>query len=284
MKRQLATAAALAVAVSLAACGKAEDSSSSGGASGGSSSAPGVTDSTITLGSLVDLTAVFAPNSKSILQGVNAYWDEANAAGGVCGRQVKLNIQDHAYDPQKAVALYRDMSSQVLALSPVLGSSVLTALAPSFKQDNVVVGMAAWSSDVLPNPSFQITGATYDIDMVNALDWLTREKGLKSGDAVAEVYFEGDFGGNALKGTEFAAEKLGIKVVKQQIKPTDTDLSAQVNTLKQENVKAILIAAGSPQTSSVASVASSIGLDVPIVGNAPAFTPALLSTPAGPAL
>ncbi|WP_324278313.1 ABC transporter substrate-binding protein [Blastococcus brunescens] len=39
-----------------------------------------------------------------------------------------------------------------------------------------------------------------------------------------------------------------------------------------------------PQTASIASVAQSIGLNVPIVGNGPAFTPNLMDTPAGPAL
>lgn len=285
MKRHLtAIVGVAALAISLAACGGKAEEAGTGGSAGGAAAAPGVTDDTITLGALVDLTAVFAPNSKSILAGTNLYWDEVNKAGGVCKRQVKITTQDHAYDPQKAVALYRDMSPNVLALSPVLGSSVLTALAPSFKEDNMVVGMAAWSADVLPNPSFQITGATYDLEMINALEWLTEEKGLKKGDKVGHVYFEGDFGGNSVKGSEFAAEKLGLTIVKQQIKPTDTDLSSQVNQLKQQNVKAILVAAGSPQTASVASVASSIGLDVPIVGDAPAFTPALMDTPAGAAL
>lgn len=279
MKRALTIGAALALALALAGCGKGGSGTGDGG-----SSAPGVTDKTITLGALVDLTNVFAPNSKSILHGVNTYWDDVNKDGGVCGRQVKLDVGDHEYDPQKAVSLYRDMSSKVLALSPVLGSSVMTALLPSYEQDNMLVGMAAWTSDVLPNPLIQITGTTYDLEIVNAVDWLMREKGLKKGDTVGIVYFEGDYGGTAVKGLDYAAKRVGLKEVKQQIQPTDTDLSAQVNAMKSKDVKAIFMAAASPQTASVASVAKSIGLDVPIVGNSPAFTPDLLDTPAGPAL
>ena len=49
-------------------------------------------------------------------------------------------------------------------------------------------------------------------------------------------------------------------------------------------MKAILISAGPKQTASLAGVAAASGLDVPIVANAPGFDPALLATPAAPAL
>ncbi|GAB3352470.1 ABC transporter substrate-binding protein [Modestobacter lapidis] len=283
MKRPLVTSVCLMVALAATSCGKAEEQS--GGSAGGAAEAvPGVTEDTITLGSLMDLTAVFASNSRSILQGTNLYWDAVNADGGVCDRQVELDVQDHGYDAQTAVSLYQTMSGNVLAIAPVLGSSVITALRPSFQEDNMLVGMAAWTSDVLPDPQFQITGTTYDIETINAIDWLTREHGLTSGDSIGVVYFEGDFGGSSLRGAEYAAEELGLTVVPHQIKPSDTDLSAQVNAMANDGVKAIIVAAASPQTASIASVAASIGLDVPIVGNGPAFTPDLLDTPAGAAL
>lgn len=279
MKRLITAGAAVALAVSLAGCGKADSSGDDGAAS-----APGVTEDTIKIGALLDLTNVFAPNSKAILQGVDLYWKQVNDDGGVCGRTVEVDTQDHEYDPQKAVTLYRDMSGDVLALAPVLGSSVMTALLPSYEQDDMLVGMMAWTADVLPNPLIMIPGATYDIEVINGVDWLMREGRLKKGDAVGIVYFEGDFGGNAAAGLDYAAKETGLSVVKHQIKPTDTDLTAQVNAMKAKDVKAIFIAAGSPQTSSVATVAASTGLDVPIIGNSPSFTPALMDTPAGPAL
>lgn len=120
-----------------------------------------------------------------------------NKNGGVCGRQVEVEITNHGYDPQKAVSQYRDVSTKVLAMAPVLGSPVVTALKPSFDRDNMLVGAATWTSEVLPDPNFQIAGATYDLETINAIDWLTREKGLKKGDSIGIVYFEGDFGGNA---------------------------------------------------------------------------------------
>ncbi|MGY1813988.1 ABC transporter substrate-binding protein [Blastococcus sp. SYSU D00820] len=282
MRRPLAISTALALALVATGCGKAEEQSGGGG--GGGAAGPGVTDDTITLGALVDLTAVFAANSRSILEGSNLYWDQVNADGGVCGRQVELRVEDHQYDPQTAVSLYREMAPEVLGIAHLLGSSVITALQPSIEEDGMVTGMAAWTSDVLPNPYFQITGATYDIETINAIDWLTQEQGLAEGDSIGIVHFEGDYGENSLAGAEYAAEELGLEVVAQQVTPADTDLSSQVGAFQSAGVSAIIVAGASPQTASVASVAASVGLDVPIVGNSPSFTPQLLGTPAGPAL
>jgi ABC-type branched-subunit amino acid transport system substrate-binding protein len=282
MSRRLVTSIAILLALTASACTKGGGETAQGG--GDVKAGPGVTADTIKLGALLDLTAVFAANSKSIAEGMRLYWDGRNQSGGVCGRTVQLDIQDHGYDPQKAVALYRQGSANVLAYQAILGSPVISALLPSIQQDKLLTGMAAWTSQVLPNDYIQITGATYDIEMINGIDFLMREEGLKRGDEIGHIYFEGDYGENALKGSKFAAGQAGLTVVEQKIKPTDTDLSAQVAALSRADVKAILLSAGGPQTTSVASVAKSSGLDVPIVGDGPVFTPQLLETPAAPAL
>jgi ABC-type branched-subunit amino acid transport system substrate-binding protein len=273
----------LVLCLALAACGKAQEDGGGQGA-GGVKTGPGVTDTAIRLGVLTDLSAVFAPLGKSLAQGTQLYWNQQNQAGGVCGRKIELSIKDHAYDPQKATGLYRAMAPEVLALQTLLGSPVVTALKPAVNQDDMLVGVAGWSSTVLPDPHLQLTGTTYDIEAISAVDWLMRNKGIKSGDKIGHVYFAGDFGENALRGSEYMATQRGLTIVKHKITPADTDLSAQVTALRGADVKAILLSAGPAQTASLAGVAASVGLDVPIVANGPGFTPQLLKTPAGPAL
>jgi ABC-type branched-subunit amino acid transport system substrate-binding protein len=280
MNRRL-LAAAIAIPLLLSGCAKAKSNAQD---SGGVKTGPGVTASTIKLGSLVDLTAVFAPLGKSLVQGTQLYWNQQNAAGGVCGRKVEITVKDHGYDPQKAAALYRGMSGDVLGLQTLLGSPVVSALRSAIDGDDMFTGFAGWSAAVLSDPHIQLVGTTYDLEMINGLDFLMRSKGLKAGDKVGHVYFVGDFGESALRGSEYVAQQKGLTIVKQQIKPTDTDLSAQVAAFRSAGVKAILISAGPAQTASVAGVAKSVGLDVPIMADGPGFTPQLLTTPAGPAL
>jgi len=277
--RLLALAAALCLA--LTGCNKATSGDQD---AGGVKTGVGVTDTTIKLGSLVDLTAVFAPLAKSVVQGTQLFWKQQNASGGVCGRTVEIVVKDHGYDPQKAVAVYRELAGDVLGMQTVLGSPVVSALRPSIGQDNMYVGFAGWSASVLADQHIQVLGTTYDIEAISGLDFLMRTKGLTSGDKVGHVYFEGDFGENALKGSQYLAAQKGLTIVGQKIRPPDTDLSAQVSTFRSAGVKAILVSAGPTQTASVAGVAKSVGLNVPIVANGPGFTPQLLGSPAGPAL
>ena len=227
---------------------------------------------------------MFAPNGKSMMEGANLYWDAKNKAGGICGRQIKIKVQDTGYDPQKAVAAYQQLSGDVIGLGLVLGSSIVSALLPNVQQENMFLNFAGWTSDILPNENVAIAGTTYDIEAINAVDFLMKEKGLAAGDTVGHLYFEGDYGENALKGSKFAAEKHGLKLVEQKITPADQDMTGQVSAFKKAGVKAILFSAAPPQAASLAGLAASQKLDVPIVANGPGWTPQLLTTPAAEAL
>jgi ABC-type branched-subunit amino acid transport system substrate-binding protein len=271
------------LALALAACGKADD----GGETSGEDSVktgPGTTADTITLGYLPDLSGVFAPNGKSMMEGATLYWDAKNADGGICGRQVELEVQDTGYDPQKAVAAYQQMSGDVVGLGLVLGSSITSALLPSVEQEGMFLNFAGWTSDILPNENVAIAGTTYDIEAINAVDFLMSEHGVKEGDTIGHLYFEGDYGENALKGSKFAADKHGLKIVEQKITPAETDMTGQVAAFRRAGVKAILFSAAPPQAASLAGIAASQKLDVPIVANGPGWTPQLLTTPAADAL
>jgi len=134
---------ALALALALAACGKGDDNGG-GGAAGEDSvkTGPGATADTITLGYLPDLSGVFAPNGKAMMEGANLYWDAKNEAGGICERKIELAVQDTGYDPQKAVAAYQQISGDVVGLGLVLGSSITSALLPSVEQEGMFLNFA----------------------------------------------------------------------------------------------------------------------------------------------
>ncbi|GHD25760.1 ABC transporter substrate-binding protein [Streptomyces galbus] len=281
----LALASAL-TALLLAATGcssKADGSGTSDGADG-VKGGPGVSAKTVRLGALTDLTGPYATLGKSIVQAQQMWADQTNADGGICGRKVEIVVKDHGYDVQKAVTAYADIAPDVVALPQVIGSPVVAALLDDVERDHLLTFPQAWAASLLGHSSVQVLGTTYDVDMIAAVDFLTRTKGLKKGDSIGHVYFEGDYGSNALEGSTWAARKAGLKVVGQKIKATDTDLSAQVSALRAAGVKAVLISAGPAQTASLVGVAASKGLKVPVVSSAPGFAPQLMKTPAAPAL
>jgi ABC-type branched-subunit amino acid transport system substrate-binding protein len=239
---------------------------------------------TIKLGVLTDLSGVFAPLAKPLTQANQLYWNDQNAKGGVCQRKVQLVIKDHGYDPQKAVVQYRDISSGVAGLQQLLGSPVTAALLPTLKQDSMLSLLSAWPSSLLSNDNIIVVGTTYDVEMINGLDYLKSKGLIKKGDKIGHLYFEGEYGENGLKGSTFFAKQNGMSIVQQKIKATDEDMSGQVAAFKKAGVKAIAVTTAPTQLASVGGIAASQGLNVPLVGNNPTFDPALMKTPAGKAL
>ncbi|GAA1511637.1 ABC transporter substrate-binding protein [Streptomyces albidochromogenes] len=284
------TAATLAALLALTAAGcssKAKDSGKDGDkpSAGGIKTGQGVTDKTIKLGVLTDMTGVYASLGKSVTQAQQLYAKQINADGGICGRKVELVVRDHGYDPQKAVSGYTELSPQVLGFAQFIGSPFVAAVKQRVDgQDKGLVIPQAWSASLLGSPYIRVIGNTYDVETINAVDFLMKEKGLKKGDKLGHVYFEGDYGENALAGAKYAAGEAGLTVVEQKIKPTDNDMTAQVASLKKAGVKGVVISAGPRQAASFVGVAAAVKLQAPIIGNNSAFSPQLLATQAGPAL
>jgi ABC-type branched-subunit amino acid transport system substrate-binding protein len=277
------TVAALVATICLGvigACGKSE----SGGEQGDVKAGPGVTAKTLNLGILTDLSGTFAALGKPIVRATQLYWKEQNANGGVCGRKVNLVIKDHGYNPQRAVTQYRDIAPNIAALHQLLGSPVSVALLPSIDKDKMYTGLTAWTPALVGDANIQITGATYDLEMINGVDYLVEKGLLNKGDTIGHIYFEGDYGEGALKGSKYVAQQQGLKLVEQKIKATDTDMSGPVSALKRAGVKAILMTTAPQQTAAAAGVATAQGLDVPIMSSGPGFAPQLLATPAAAAL
>lgn len=267
----------------LAACG----SSSSGG--GGSSSpgipvGPGVTSSEIDLGILTDLTGVFAALGKTVTQGATLYWQDQNKKGGVCGRTVKLITKDHGYNVQNAVALYASMQPQVLAFQQLLGSPMTAALLNNIASDTILTQVVSWSSKLLTNPYIVMSGATYDIEMLNGWDWMMKNKGLAAGSKIGHIYLEGEYGEDALLGTTTFAKANNMTVVPQKVQPTDKDMTAQVQAIKAAGAKFIALTGTPTQAASAVSIAEAQGFDATFLGSNPTFAPSLLAGPAKVAL
>ena len=282
MTRTRTAAVLLVLALAATGCGtKGDDTASS---SGEVKTGPGVDGKTIKLGVLTDTSGVFASLGATVTQGNQLGIDEINKAGGICGRQLELVVKDHGYDVQRAVTAYAEEEPQVAGMLQLLGSPMTTALLDQLAEDKMLGATATWASTLLKSDWIQISGATYDIEIINGLSYLVESGKLAKGDKIGHVYLEGEYGANGYAGSKYAAEKLGLTVEPIQVKATETDLTSAVTKLKGAGVKGIVVTTSPKQTASIAGVAAATGLDVPILGNNPVYSPLLLSTPAGPAL
>ncbi|MWA03495.1 ABC transporter substrate-binding protein [Actinomadura sp. LD22] len=268
---------ALAVAAA-AAC----STSPPGGDQGGTG--PGVTAKTIKLGYLTDLSGAISGQGRVDLAGSRMYLDRLNSSGGVCGRKIELTVEDHGYDVQKAISLYRKTTPNVLGYLSLLGSPQFEALKSKIQSDHAVTGVLGWDSNSLTSPDVLVYGTPYDLETISGIGYLVDQKILRKGDTLGHIYWQGSYGENALRGAKFAASKFGLKLVPVQVDPAESDLTRQVRGLQSQKVKAIMLSTLPTQAASVASVTSSSGWRVPILGNSAAFLPQLLKTPAADAL
>ena len=199
-----------------AGCGT-KGSGGEGSSEGGVKTERGVEGNTITLGALTDLTGVFAALGKDITNAQALYWQNQNAGDKVCGKyDVKLEVKDHGYVTQQGVQLYGSIHDDVLAIEQTIGSPINTALAPQIESDKMVNIPAAWAQSLTENPENAIVGATYEIEMINVLDYLLKEGKIKEGDKIGHIYFEGEYGEGGLQGSKYFADKHDMTIVESR--------------------------------------------------------------------
>ncbi|PWW24373.1 ABC-type branched-subunit amino acid transport system substrate-binding protein [Geodermatophilus normandii] len=276
-----ATVLAAAAVVAVSGCSTKAPESSGGGGGGGSEGGDVTTDvgvegTTIRLGVLTDFTGVFASLGTDITNGNTLYWEDNQ----VCDTyDVELEVQDTGYVPQTGVQLYSGMEPNILAMQQTIGSPINTALAGDYESDSIVNFPSAWARTLTEIPGTGVLGATYDVEIANGYQYLFDQGLLQDGATVGHIYFEGEYGENGLAGSRAVAEARGLNLIETQIKSTDQDMSAQVTQFAAEGVDAIVLTVAPGQTASVAAVAQSAGLDVPILGSNPVFAPGLLQGP-----
>ncbi|MEO3782714.1 ABC transporter substrate-binding protein [Actinocorallia sp. B10E7] len=275
--------AALLAMTATACSGKGTDGGDTTGADG-VKHGPGVTDKTIGVGMITDLTGPYAALAKGITQGGQLYFEQVNQAGGICGRQVESLVRDMSYDVQKSVAAYTELEPKVAAFGHFIGSATVGAVKDRISKDGPLTMVLAWSPQMLGAEQLQMTGTTYAIDVINGVDYMVEKHGLKSGDKIGHIYLEGDYGDDSLAGSTYAAQQHGMTVVEQKVKATDADMTSQIAAMKSAGVKVIVLSVSPKQTASAVGVAAAQGLNVPFIGSNSSYAPQLLATPVGPAL
>jgi len=195
----------------------------------------GVTDSEVVFGTHTDLSGVGATYGVSSSNAVRMRFDEANAAGGVQGRKIKLIIEDASYQVPKAVQACNKLINRdkVFAFILAAGTPMNNACFKEQFAANVLSLFPLTSARSMYEPFNRlkfVAGASY-VDQIRAgINYLVTQKGKKK---LCLMYQDTDFGKEVVEGAEEQAKKLGIKIVERAThKPTDQDFTASLTKLK----------------------------------------------------
>ncbi|TWT10044.1 ABC transporter substrate-binding protein [Reyranella sp. CPCC 100927] len=204
----------------------------------------GVTKTEILLGTHTDLSGVGATYGISSSNGMKMRFDDANDAGGIHGRKIRLVVEDSAYQVPKAVQACNKLINRdkVFAFVQAGGTPMNNAC---FKEQlaaevpNLFPLTAARSMyEPLHRLKFQ-AGASYVDQVRSAVNYLVKEKGKK---ALCVMYQDTDYGKEIIEGVETQAKKLGIKIVEMTAhKPTDQDFTAPITKLRQAGCDLIVM-------------------------------------------
>lgn len=269
MKARLIAPLAATAIIGLIASGCSTSNDSSG-------NVPGVTSGEIRIGALTDLSGPFSASGRVQINAAQAYWDDVNADGGVCGRDVVLDVQDHGYDPQKAVSQYRAIAGDILGVQQILGTPIVQALLPALTKANMYTGGVGWASVALGNQVAQVPGEPYPVDIANAVDYMVTELGVPAGSTIGSVYLKGDISADVKLGLKAAGATHDLTFVEREVAPPDADFSTIVAAMKQEGVDAVMLSVSPAQFGGLVNQLRASGLDVPVIGQHFGWNPAAL--------
>lgn len=266
------------LALAVAGCSTKANESGGGGGGGGSDLKTdiGVSDDEIALGIQTDTTGAFKVTGLGLTNGNQMWAEDVNAGGGICGREIKLDIQDNGYKADNALPIYETQKTTNLGYLQLLGSPILAALKQKIISDKMVSVTASWASQNLDAPEVLMLGQTYDVEIINGLSWMQEQGMIGEGDKIGHIYVDSEYGQNGLTGSKYYAEQHGMTVVESAIAATDTDMTAVVAKMKDDGVKALAITVAPAATASIATQNVAQGLNVPILGSNPTFAPNML--------
>jgi branched-chain amino acid transport system substrate-binding protein len=247
--RLMAIGAVAAMAV--AACGGSGSSGGGAGngsttapgtASGNQASAPGVTATTVTIGTHQPLTGVAAPGYDEIAKASQAYFDYINANGGINGRTITDKILDDGYDPAKTVTDVRQLVLQdkVFAIFNGLGTPTHEAVLPFLNQQKVpdlfvASGSVAWNQ---PSKYPETFGWQPDYTVEGKILGAyvkAHFPGKKVG-----IFAQGDdFGKSGIQGFEDEIPASQI-VSTQMYDPTNIKVAPQVEALQKAGAQVVI--------------------------------------------
>ncbi len=224
----------------------------------------GVTEDTIRVGMIMDLTGPLAFLGQEVSTGAELYIRHVNEQGGVHGRTIELIVEDDGYQPARTVAAYRKLVDLdgVFCLLGDTGSATTMALMPMLEREQVPLVFPGTFSSVaytpprryvfVPPPSYRIQSWA----MVQYIQEISKVDNARLG----IVYQDDDFGLDGLSGLRDAADYYGLPIVAEEsYKRGTVDFSTQVLNLKKLDPTHVILFTVLRETAAVLKEADKLG-------------------------
>jgi branched-chain amino acid transport system substrate-binding protein len=246
----------------------------------------GVSKGEIVIGSMQDLSGPIVAFSKQLVAGMNMRVDEINAQGGIHGRKLKLVVEDHGYDPKKAVLATQKLvqKDKIFAMVGTIGTPTALPSMPILFEKNIPHLFPLTAAREMYEPLHRLKysfAATYFDQMRSGVKHLVKLKGSKK---VCTLYQDDDFGAEVMRGAEAGLKDLNMALAeKTTYKRGATDFSSQVARMKDAGCDLVVLGTIIRETLGTIGTARKLGWNVDFIGSSAAYTE-LIHKLGGPAM
>ena len=245
----------------------------------------GVSDGEVVIGSVNDLSGIFAAVGVPAVNGANMRFDEVNAAGGVHGRQIRFVVEDNGYQIPRAMQGYNKLLNRDKAFAMLLSLGTPMNVA-GFKlldpKGIPNVGPLSAARQMLQEPmdnKFIGFSSYYDQVQVGA-KYLAEEFEAKN---LCTMYIPSDFGKEIAESTKDLADSMGLSMAGETThKPDELDFVGSLTKLKAAECDVITMALGVRQGITVVGTAKKLGwTDVKFLNTSAGFLEPVAMVPGG---
>lgn len=237
------------------------------------------------LGAISDLTrGPFRALGAAFTQGQQAFWRRVNEQGGIGGYDVDVvtHVRDSHYEADTHSQEFDAIRGEVLALAQSLGSPQTQGILGALRTDHMVAVPASSTSAWAFDDEIVESGASYCVEMANALDWYARHQVPPA--SVLAVHFTGHYGDDAAAGAAMAAERMGVRFETVATTPGQQHQQPVIDLILAERPDLVVISTGPAELATIAARVHAGGFTGTLIGSSPSWNRGLMNTPAREAL
>ncbi len=229
----------------------------------------GVTDTTIKIGLISDMTGGASFIGRAVRDGWTLFMEEFNARGGVYGRKLEMVIGDQAASGSKGIAALKKLveQDQVFMLYGGGASAGTIPLIPLINAYKIPFLCTLTTNPLLTSPVsrtiFRVTGAPDDVVTHAMVDFLWKGKGLRK---IAILNMADEYGIGGAEGATARLKSYGAApVAHETFNLGDTSFSSQILRLKAQAPDGVLVYGFVKEIAIILRQAKELGLETTFI-------------------